>query len=413
MYPTKDRSSSKILAVGALIACAFALFGCQSSPTIVNPPTAGSDYPEITIGNLLFGPGSLDLPNLDTNTLPHPGSPGNFASGVKVTRYAQITLDGAATDLKAGIKSMSLKVYRTANTPPGPTIYNVQQDFPLSGSGYAQTVRPIEGEHLESLRAGGAVPFGTHLIQFTINEVIPEVVVTATNFEGNTTTLTINYAPVDPLHLTLTASPATIDRGGTSTLNMGLNATTPTAVTISPVVPIGVEGTPVMPLVTTTYTVTADQNMPNPSSFPNPPPATGATSFPTIVSAHATVTVKQPVNPPPAAPLVVPIYPAKASDGSLIYYQLMTPYGLSSPGTITKLVNANYFPISIVKAGFDPTTASTNPGDYVTLANLGNSVSAGTILGSNVHFPLNNLYVLLAPGNTPPNITVDLDYTDP
>ncbi len=337
------RSRFRVPTFSLALWSALALVACNPPPdTSIVPSTSGNHRAWISLGHQVVADGALD--KVETETIDTCTANGGCAFTVHATRYTKVRLIGKAVDAAGGIKSVKLTIAKA--TGPGRPLQTYQVAYSIGANGKA----PSEFGFAGSDNAGG---FGLQkAIELEVDEYI-HATLDVTNFENNTNQLVVVFAPHDPITASLSITPTQIDRGQKAFLSIGQS---PMAThSIAPPTMTFAGGATVAPLATTTYTLTVTQPFPYAKvGFPNPPPATGQTVYPTSTTRTATLTVKQPPTPT-ANPAEDPFYLQLQDVGFASTYGWALQFGLNisekNSGNILSIKNLGPYPIELIAQG--------------------------------------------------------------
>jgi hypothetical protein len=367
------------------------LLACDPDTSIV-PSTSGNHRAWISLGHQVVADGALD--RVETETIDTCTATGGCGFTVHATRYTKVRLTGKAVDAAGGIKSVKLTIAKAA--PPGRPLQTYQVINSIDANGKA----PSEFGFAGSDNAGG---FGVlKAIELEVHAYM-QATLEVTNFENNVNRLTVVFAPHDPITASLSVSPAQIERGQTAFLSLGQSPMTTSSIAPPTVTSLG--GATVAPLVTTTYTLTVTQPFPYPKvGFPNPPPVSGQTVYPTSTTRTATLTVKQP--PTPAAnPAEGLFYLALQDVGFADVHAWTLHFALDTTGAIVRIKNPGPYTIELIGPGGSSDDCFKGTESTVQLASQASTTAADItkLYGSPANYPRDlAACAVIAPGNSPP-----------
>lgn len=375
-----------------------ALTSCQPVPTII-PSTQGDHRPHLVLSGPVVDNGAVN--RSEDETLTDCSALGGCGFTVFVTRHAVIRLSGTASDPDAGIRSVRLTLKREQET-----VATFETTIDANAAGEV----PIRFGFTGSDNSGGfglLAPVLVPVSTFSSAELV------ATNFEGNSNSLTLYYTPLDPPQASISIEPNTIQAGQVAAIS--ISGSPSSTFTITPPHPIGFGLIEVSPSQTTTYTLTVQQPFPfEKVGYPDPPPANSQQTHFTRATAQATLTV-------------LPMSPLPGNPGPLVIYLELQPFGPTttnyvwaniigqgSQGALVTLKNENTFPVLLISDSHDSEDcfATSDAGVLLQPEQEATSAEISTLYGTNLAFPRPILACAVVSPSPPQLLALSMTYTN-
>ena len=385
---------TRLALVPPMLPLLMLFLACDRTPRIV-PSTAGEHRPLIHVNTAVSSDGAVDKPEVET--LDSCTASGNgCAFSVFATRHTGVLVTGYARDELAAVKHL-----RVTASMRGQMLFDLDSTVQVDGSGKAPPQVGFVG-------TDGSGSFGVSSpLLIAVSDPVT-LVVTATNFEGNTNSLTTVLEPLDPARASISVSPTTIRQGQVAALSVSSSPFT--EMSVSPSLAIMPWPIDVSPQHTTTYTLSAKQPFSSDKvGFPNAPPATGQTVHFTTAKATATLTVIEPSVPatgPTDLAFFLQLQPVGLNTTKFVWARVL---GQGSQGALTAIKNLEAFPIHLIDDSHDSEDCFSGA-EVGPLLAPGQSMKADEIYGTTA-FPRPILACAVFQGTPPPLLKVVVTYT--